>query len=378
MLQRSRNGSVARGIEKRGPNQFRAKIRRKGVNEARTFETETEARRWLEIKKGEIAGESHQDRTREKQNSLRDVLQRYLADVTPTKRGQKAEKNRILAWMREPWTALPMISISSQHITTWREGQVAAKKAPSTINNALNLLSNVFRIAIGEWGYKIPHPLEKVKRIPQRKPRSATPNDRLEKQILLAAADSRAPWLSTVVRIGAWTAMRQGEIRQLRWEWIDFANGVISLPDATTNPKDGKEIEFTKNGDGRGVPILPIVEAALRSWAGSNNVPKEGWVFPSITRPGQAITTNTVAGAFQRLMKKVAAANPGEKRITFHDLRHWGCTRLAPLHVDGLDLCKTTGHKDVQSLSRYFNPDPLERAERIKAIAAAKGIGVDF
>ncbi len=129
MPQRSRSRSVTKGIERRGENQFRAKIRRQGVNEARTFETEAEARRWFQIKKGEIAGETHEDRTREKETTLREVLERYLANVTPTKRGRVAERNRILAWMRVPWAALPMMSISSEHITTWRNERVAAKKA---------------------------------------------------------------------------------------------------------------------------------------------------------------------------------------------------------------------------------------------------------
>ncbi len=136
MPQRSRSRSVTKGIERRGENQFRAKIRRQGVNEARTFETEAEARRWFQIKKGEIAGETHEDRTREKETTLREVLERYLANVTPTKRGRVAERNRILAWMRVPWAALPMMSISSEHITTWRNERVAAKKLRSTLRGS--------------------------------------------------------------------------------------------------------------------------------------------------------------------------------------------------------------------------------------------------
>jgi integrase len=73
-------------------------------------------------------------------------------------------------------------------------------------------------------------------------------------------------------------------------------------------------------------------------------------------------------------MQEVYDAAPEERKpdkIRFHDLRHWGCTRLADYHVDALDLAKTTGHRTLQVLARYYNPSRSDRNKRILARAAA-------
>jgi integrase len=37
-----------------------------------------------------------------------------------------------------------------------------------------------------------------------------------------------------MIVVASWTAMCQGEIRKLRWEWIDFNKKLINLPAAVT------------------------------------------------------------------------------------------------------------------------------------------------
>lgn len=362
MPQRSRGGSTASGIERRGSAQFRAKIRRKGVDEAKTFETEAEAKRWLEIKRGEVAGDTHEDRSREKETTLRDVLTRYLSEVTPEKKGARAERPRLLAWVREPWAALPLISISPAHVTAWRDARVTAGKAPTTIGNAMNLLSHVFKIARAEWGYRVENPVAGIRRPKQRAARNAVPDDTFETALVNEARASKGPWLAPMIQLASWTAMRQGEIQTLRWENVDFDKHLIYIPES-------------KNGVARHVPMLDQVVRDLCAWVTEQNSQGSGWVFPSPLDHKKPLAEGSVTVLFARIVKKVIDTNPGFERITFHDLRHWGCTRLAGLHVDALDLAKTTGHKTLQVLMRYYNPDPIARVKRIRAADARTRLG---
>jgi integrase len=75
-------------------------------------------------------------------------------------------------------------------------------------------------------------------------------------------------------------------------------------------------------------------------------------------------------GGFTKEMLSLAfreAAARAGLSITFHDLRHVATTRLAPLHNDILELSATTGHKTLNVLKRYYNPDPKERAAALRA-----------
>jgi integrase len=168
--------------------------------------------------------------------------------------------------------------------------------------------------------------------------------------------------------------MRQGEVRALMWGDINFKDHLIYVRAELEGAK--------KNKTSRDVPMLPIVEKLLLEWRDADWRDKKPetleWVFPSLkpqkieelkNKPDR-LSDSTVSTAFKRVVDQVISENPTIKPITFHDLRHWGCTRLAPFHNDALDLAKTTGHKSIKMLQRYYNPDPVSRAVRIRAKAA--------
>lgn len=68
------------------------------------------------------------------------------------KKGAKQERNRITAWLRDPLAERPLAAIRSMDIAAWRSERVAAGKAPTTIKNALTIVSQVFQVAGTEWG----------------------------------------------------------------------------------------------------------------------------------------------------------------------------------------------------------------------------------
>jgi integrase len=315
-----------------------------------------------------IKGREYVDKTTERSTTLHALLQRYMDTETPKKgaRGQKQERNLIKGWQREKWALLPIVSIKSSHITEWRDRRMSEERAASTIANAMNCLSAVFRVAKSEWSLAVENPVRGIARPKKDDPREAVPSDELEKRLVDTAMGSKARWLAYMIRFAGITALRQSEITALRWRDIDFTLSTIRV--------ESKEEGATKSTF-RYVPMLDSAVASLKEWSGDRSPHKDDWVFPSPRNAKRRMPQFTVVCGFRDLMDKVArnAAETGREsdRITFHDLRHYGCTRLAPLHKDALDLSKTTGHKTIDTLAIYFNPDPGERTQVIRERDAA-------
>ena len=67
--------------------------------------------------------------------------------MTPYKEGAKQERDRIKAWLRDPFADRPLASLRSMDIGAWRNERVAAGKAPPTVRNALTIISQVYQVA---------------------------------------------------------------------------------------------------------------------------------------------------------------------------------------------------------------------------------------
>ncbi|WP_342628461.1 hypothetical protein AAC691_21845 [Nguyenibacter vanlangensis] len=143
------------GITKRGEGQWFVRIRRRGFIHTETCDSYEHAEtRHAEVL-ADITANRYRDIRRERETTQGDVLGKYLKDVTPTKKGAKQEGNRIKAWMDEDISNLPFISITPRHIADRRNRRIKEGKAPTTVNNSLNLLSAVFKMAATEWGHNV-------------------------------------------------------------------------------------------------------------------------------------------------------------------------------------------------------------------------------
>lgn len=340
-----------RPIYERTPNQFLVRIRRKGpdgksVTINRTFESYDDAEAWHDLTVGRISGHEFVDKSKEQRATLRQLLQRYLTDVSPTKKGHSQEAYRLRQWMAEPLADWALPAVTSSDIAQWRRDREAEGKAPSTIGNAMNLLSAVYKIAISEWGYRVENPVRGVARPKARAARWATLSADDEARLLAACANG-PQWLIWCTRLALATGMRAGEIRGLRWEHIHDTH--IHLPE-------------TKNGTSRDVPLTTAGLTVIREMRAALPRRLDGWVFgdPDLPVADGGFTGDALSQAFRDAAKKA------EVSVTYHDLRHIAVTRLAPIHRDPLELAATTGHKTLNVLKRYYNPTPEDRAAELR------------
>lgn len=346
--------TIERGIYKRGDHEFQVKIRRNGESISGTFETLAEARKYRQVKLGKVLAHEYVDTKKERRTTLRALLARYESEVTPTKAGARQEANRLQAWARTDLAALPIAAIEPKDIADWIAAQKG--KAPSTVSNAVNVLSAVFRKA-REWGYRVDNPCQGVSRPKARPARFAVMSD--EDQTRLIEACQRGPsWLPHVVQIALTTGMRQGEIRRMHWDHIH--SEWLHLPQ-------------TKNGESRDVPLTRAAEAVINEMRRTGVRRIDGWVFgdPDKLSAEDGFTEWQVQQAY-RDAALYAEEHLGVKRCTFHDLRHIALTALAEYHDDVIQLQRTSGHKTLGVLARYLNETPDKTAKKVRAREATK------
>lgn len=336
-------------IKQRGDLQWRVQIRRKDHKPIyRTFESYAAAKKWSDEVEGRISGESYIDRSEAKATKLREFLTQYQDEVTPAKKGADRERYRIAQWLREEMAEWSVLAVQPKDIAEWRRKQEAAGKAPSTINNAINLLSSVFRTAISEWGYPISNPCQGVRRVKANAAREAHLTE-AEEAILLDAC-ARPAWLRPLVTVAIETGMRQGEMLSLQWAAISG---------------DEAYLPTTKNGEARRVPLSQRARDTLANW----KISQGGGDVPF------SIVRTTVDMAFKAAMT-TAVAN-GIPRVTFHDLRHVAATRLAQ-RLTPLELARVLGHKTMNMVLRYYNPKSGDLAAKIDGKVTGVGLFEEF
>ncbi len=236
----------------------------------------------------------------------------------------------------------------------------AMKDKPRRANNVLSVLSKAFNLAEA-WEIRPDgtNPCRHVHRYKENKRERFLSDSELASihQVMRAMEEEQS--VPTVVlnaiRLLALTGCRLGEIRQLRWEDVDFECACLSLPDSKTGPRQ----------HGVGAHSLALL-ASLPRTEGSP------WVFCG-TDPSAALRKERLEKAWQKIR---AAA--GIEDIRLHDLRHTVGTYAGQTGANSFLVRDKLGHKTTALTDRYVNRDasPLRKLsdqveDRIAAATAS-------
>jgi hypothetical protein len=133
-------------------NGWQARVRRQGHPDiTKTVETRQDAEKWARavessIDKGQFVDVSEAQRT-----TLGDVIERYLAEVTPTMKSAVADTIRLKAIMRKPIARWSMANLSAARIAAFRDERLKQVSA-GTVIRELAYLSAIINHARREWG----------------------------------------------------------------------------------------------------------------------------------------------------------------------------------------------------------------------------------
>ncbi|MCM3609114.1 site-specific integrase [Cupriavidus pauculus] len=263
--------------------------------------------------------------------TLREAFETYRTRISILKKGYAQEKYRIEQITRSFLGDRIVRSITSVDIATYRDQRLTetnprTKKtlSPATVRLELSLLSNLFDIARIEWGYCDGNPVKNVRKpkTPPGRERRLLPRE--ERQILRYCHSHQNQELYSIVVLALETAMRQGEILNLRWENINLKARVAHLPD-------------TKNGTRRDVPLSLTARDALTRLG----VQQRGKVF--------SYTSNGIKSTWRFMLIRLGISD-----LHFHDLRHEAVSRLFELgSLDIMEIAAISGHKSLSMLKRY-------------------------
>lgn len=259
------------------------------------------------------------------------ALDRYQREVSILKKGYEQEKWRVAHLKSSSLGSLAVAEVTSVHIATYRDERLRQTNprtgkpiSTSTVRLEMSLLSNFFDICRIEWGFCDGNPTTNVRKPKPAPGRARRLLAREERLILRYASNHSNPNLYSIVVVALETAMRQGEILQLRWEHINLKTGIAHLPE-------------TKNGSKRDVPLsLKARDALIRMGVRPN-----GQVF--------SYTAHGLKSTWRFMLQKLAIDD-----LHFHDLRHEATSRLFELGtLDMMEVAAITGHKSLSMLKRY-------------------------
>lgn len=190
---------------------------------------------------------------------VKEALKLYVDRISIGKRGYKQEKYRASTIARTILGKRRLTDVNSVDIASYRDMRLASFSkntnrpvSPNSVRLEMALLSDLFKIAVIEWGTCKDNPVLRVRKpkIPPGRDRRITWGE--ERRLLRRAAQHKNIELHSIIVLALETAMRQGELLKLRWENIDLRIRIAHLP-------------ITKNGSKRDVPLsLRAVDALTR------------------------------------------------------------------------------------------------------------------
>ena len=356
----------------RPSGRWQAKVRRRGDRvTSQTFATKTLAQAWAREQEAQMERGAWVDVTVAHRTTLGELLADYVQTVA-SKRGSPAEMGR-LARFAEDLGHYRLDALTPAVLLRWRDERLRVV-APGTVAREMGVLSGALT-----WARKerlIPLPQNPVAAIAA--PVAADARDRRvvkdeQARLLAAMEDQPAPScgakragtnrtgtrqsnLKPLVLLALETAMRQGELLALEWEYIDLEAQTAHLP-------------MTKNGEPRTVPLSRQAVAILHDLGGSDADSPSGKVFRLTADALKKAWVRTIERARRRYVQECAdAGRKPDARLTnlrFHDLRHEATSRLAEKLPNLVELAAVTGHKDLRMLKRYYHPRASDLAKKL-------------
>jgi integrase len=392
-------------IEKRGPLQWRARVRSGGIATSKTFMTKEDAKRWGLETELAISRGIWQDLSTLEQ-SWPELAGRYLEEVTPLKKSSVAERSRIKMLLEAPELQRPIGQLQAVHIAGLRDRRLAEiipkglphggkKRSPQSVLHEINTISAILEHAKKEWSIPLAgNPARDI-----RKPRGGQARDRRISREEQHWIESACALADSSVRVGGpshlraafvlaiETSMRLGELLALHWPDIDLARKILYVRDSKNgrprtvalSPRAreilgelkaaGKPVRLVQaGGDGATEPQpRPAVRRALARaakagkvlhWARSDSFHKT-WV--------RALARARVMYEDDCQARGVEPDPKVLKGVVFHSTRHEAVSRLFEAQLGVMAVASMSGHASLQVLKRYTHTDSERLAAQLEA-----------
>ena len=316
-----------------GTKPWQAIVRIKGNRpQSKTFTSKRNATRWANQLETEIAQGVFTDVTQAESLTFASILERYRLEIVPQKRGQRQFLTQIRTMLSsKSLKALTLLNVTPNAIGRHRDARLASGTSPSTVRKDLSFLHRLFEVVRKDWHINLPkgNPVALVSRPRDLKPTART--RRLEDGELeqLLEALSNTSLVYNFVLFAIETAMRRGEITNIKPDDINYETRTLHIPK-------------TKTGVPRTIPLSSKAISILKL-------------------VGQFdIQPSSVSQAFLRACNRADIEN-----LRLHDLRHEATSRLFEKDLTPIQVASITGHQDLKMLQRYTHLRAEDLAKKL-------------
>jgi integrase len=291
---------------------YQVQVRLQGQQISKTFKQLKDAKKWGVFYESKINLGNDLEIV-DKNLSLRDLINRYLSEITPTKKGSESEKQRLNRLLKEPIVNQKIYQLRTGDFLKFKNKRV--KDGNRTCAYDLVLLHHIYNTAIKQWCYPITHnPVSNIQKPKCNPPRERRLNDNELKYILNHKFKNNN--MEHVIELAIETGMRKSEILSITTD--DIKDNCIYLSD-------------TKNGSPRKIPLSNKIKEII-----------DKSVLP------YSISSNAVRLNWYRMVKRSGIID-----LHFHDLRHEAISRFFEKGLSIPEVSLISGHKDVRQLMRY-------------------------
>lgn len=298
-------------IRKRN-SKYQVQVRLSGQKISKTFNHLKDAQKWSTFYENKI-NLGNELEILDKNLTLTDLINRYLLEVTPLKKGWHMESIHLKRLLRQNISSKSIRELKTKDFVDYKnirvlDGNIACR-------NDLILLHHIYNVAIKQWDYLIKkNPLSNVPKPKPNPSRERRLSDNELKYIL--NENFKNPHMKNIINLAIETGMRRGEILSIRIQ--NLMENYIWIPDS-------------KNGNPRRIPLSNKAK----------NILKESILpFP--------ISPNAVRLSWSRMIKR-----SGIQGLHFHDLRHEAISRFFEKGLSIPEVSLISGHKDVRQLMKY-------------------------
>ena len=227
-----------------------------------------------------------------------------------------------------------------------------AKRKPKTVNNVLNTLSVMLRVAV-KWGVieRMPCHIELLKS-------AATEMEFYDfddhKRLVDAAAelDER---IHLLVLLGCDAGLRCGEIVALEWNDIDFKRNAITV----SRSEWRGNVTVPKGGRSRRVPMTKLLAQVLQKLRHLRG-PRVLWREDGVEKLARPLLRKWLS----RTQRKASLRDNGG----LHIMRHTFCSHLAMQGVPVNAIKELAGHSDIMTTMRYMHLSPALKDAAVQAL----------
>jgi integrase len=248
-------------------------------------------------------------------------------------------------------------SLRRMDVQDWVNRENQAGYAPATIRGWFNILRVLVRDAMADLGLSSDPTIRVI--LPELKDRTA-PNALTPEQLSRFLAAMKADRLYSrnfcLTVLLAFTGLRFCHASSLKWEDIDFENGVIRVVRRQVRGKVGPVSR--KKRAPKEMPLAPALAEILKEHRQQlvrrqNPGLAAGWVFPSLR--GGLKTPGTLTKTWQGCLKAIGV----KERFTVHGLRRTFNDLTRRAGADGMVTRALTGHV-TESMTAHYSTVGLD------------------